>query len=96
MEFCQRHVLAAAEPDLSSIRKMLEEAALWERRAQPGSLASSTRSEYGPAFEVTHDTMRVGLIDPLNHGQQFGTNWTAPGLSAGSAVSVVACLSYCC
>lgn len=64
LEFYQRHVLAAAEPDLSSIRKKLEDVALSERRTQPSHSHRPTRPDDAPGFEVTDDKMLVGLIDP--------------------------------
>lgn len=64
LEFYQRHVLAVSEPDLSGIRKKLEEIAQKEARTEASESPSISHHGSGPVIDVTDDKMLVGLIDP--------------------------------
>ncbi len=64
VEFYQRHVLAVSEPDLSGIRKKLEEITLKENGTEASGRPDAAQSSIGSLIEVTDEKMLVGLIAP--------------------------------
>jgi hypothetical protein len=57
-------ILAVSEPDLSGIRKKLEEIALQENGTEASGRRDVAQRSSGSLIEVTDDKMPVGLIDP--------------------------------
>ena len=57
-------ILAVPEPDLSGIRKKLEEIALQENGTEASGRRDVAQRSSGSLIEVTDDKMLVGLIDP--------------------------------
>lgn len=57
-------ILAVSEPDLSGIRKKLEEITLQENGTEASGRRDVAQRSSGSLIEVTDDEMLVGLIDP--------------------------------
>ena len=57
-------ILAVSEPDLSGIRKKLEEITLQENGTEASGRRDVAQRSSGSLIEVTDDKMLVGLIDP--------------------------------
>ncbi len=64
VEFYQRHVLTVSEPDLSVIRKKLEEIAMKENGTEASGRPNAAQYSIKALIELTHDKMLVGLITP--------------------------------